>query len=116
MFPPVIVAMIKGSPRHDPIFNSQLKYKRRVYKMLHLDEKQLKAMHTRTNLRRLLEYVANSQVEKIAKMCSKGLDPNFHCQETGGKEKKKKKPWKDIRTYFESKLFAQRLRSRWPPR
>ncbi|XP_053999951.1 SH3 and multiple ankyrin repeat domains protein 2 isoform X5 [Hylaeus anthracinus] len=51
--------------------------------MLHLDEKQLKAMHTRTNLRRLLEYVANSQVEKIAKMCSKGLDPNFHCQETG---------------------------------
>lgn len=57
--------------------------------MLHLDEKQLKAMHTRTNLRRLLEYVANSQVEKIAKMCSKGLDPNFHCQETGGKEKKK---------------------------
>lgn len=56
--------------------------------MLHLDEKQLKAMHTRTNLRRLLEYVANSQVEKIAKMCSKGLDPNFHCQETGGKKKK----------------------------
>lgn len=94
MFPPVIVAMIKGSPRHDPIFNSQLKYKRRVYKMLHLDEKQLKAMHTRTNLRRLLEYVANSQVEKIAKMCSKGLDPNFHCQETGGKEKKKKTPGK----------------------
>lgn len=62
----------------------QLKYKRRVYKMLHLDEKQLKAMHTRTNLRRLLDYVASSQVEKIAKMCSKGLDPNFHCQETGG--------------------------------
>jgi SH3/ankyrin repeat-containing protein len=53
--------------------------------MLHLDEKQLKAMHTRTNLRRLLDYVQSSQVEKIAKMCSKGLDPNFHCQETGGK-------------------------------
>lgn len=52
--------------------------------MLHLDEKQLKAMHTRTNLRRLLDYVQSSQVEKIAKMCSKGLDPNFHCQETGG--------------------------------
>lgn len=53
--------------------------------MLHLDEKQLKAMHTRANLRRLLDYVANGQVEKIAKMCSKGLDPNFHCQESGGK-------------------------------
>lgn len=63
----------------------QLKYKRRVYKMLNLDEKQLKALHTRTNLRRLIEYVNNGQVEKITKMCSKGLDPNFHCQETGGK-------------------------------
>jgi hypothetical protein len=52
--------------------------------MLHLDEKQLKALHTRTNLRRLLDYVTNRQVEKISKMCSKGLDPNFHCAETGG--------------------------------
>lgn len=64
---------------------SQLKAKRRVYKMVNLDEKQLKALHTRANLRRLLEYVANAQVEKINKMCSKGLDPNFHCPETGGK-------------------------------
>ncbi|XP_044018293.1 protein shank-like isoform X6 [Aphidius gifuensis] len=70
-------------PFNGPVGYLELKYKRRVYKMLHLDEKQLKAMHTRTNLRRLLEYVANSQVEKISKMCSKGLDPNFHCQETG---------------------------------
>ncbi|XP_011503554.1 PREDICTED: uncharacterized protein LOC105366721 [Ceratosolen solmsi marchali] len=61
----------------------ELKYKRRVYKMLHVDEKQLKAMHTRTNIRRLLDYVTNSQVEKISKMCGKGLDPNFHCQDTG---------------------------------
>jgi SH3/ankyrin repeat-containing protein len=62
----------------------QLKYKRRVYKMLNRDEKQLKALHTRANLRRLLDYVSNGQVEKITKMCSKGLDPNFHCHETGG--------------------------------
>lgn len=64
----------------------QLKYKRRVYKMLNLDEKQLKALHTRSNLRRLLEYVTHGQVEKITKMCSKGLDPNFHCPDSGGKE------------------------------
>ncbi|XP_046745293.1 SH3 and multiple ankyrin repeat domains protein 3 isoform X7 [Diprion similis] len=70
-------------PFNGPVGYLELKYKRRVYKMLHLDEKQLKAMHTRANLRRLLDYVANSQVEKIAKMCSKGLDPNFHCQESG---------------------------------
>lgn len=53
--------------------------------MLNLDEKQLKSLHTRTNLRRFLDYVTNGQVEKITKMCSKGLDPNFHCQDSGGK-------------------------------
>lgn len=53
--------------------------------MLSLDEKQLKSLHTRANLRRFLDYVTNGQVEKITKMCSKGLDPNFHCQDSGGK-------------------------------
>lgn len=52
--------------------------------MLKLDEKQLKAVHTKTNLRRFIDYVNHGQVEKITKMCSKGLDPNFHCQDTGG--------------------------------
>ncbi|XP_069675317.1 protein shank isoform X6 [Periplaneta americana] len=70
-------------PFNGPVGYLELKYKRRVYKMLNLDEKQLKALHTRANLRRLLDYVSNGQVEKITKMCSKGLDPNFHCQETG---------------------------------
>lgn len=51
--------------------------------MISLDEKQLKSLHTRANLRRLLDYVQNGQVEKITKMCSKGLDPNFHCQDSG---------------------------------
>ncbi|KAI5726732.1 hypothetical protein M8J76_007604 [Diaphorina citri] len=62
---------------------NELKYKKRLYKLLNLDEKQLKALHTRSNLKRFLEYVNNSQVEKIAKLCAKGLDPNFHCPETG---------------------------------
>uniref|UniRef100_A0A182W3Q8 SH3 and multiple ankyrin repeat domains protein n=1 Tax=Anopheles minimus TaxID=112268 RepID=A0A182W3Q8_9DIPT len=51
--------------------------------MLNLDERQLKALHTRANLRRFIECINSGQVEKIAKMCAKGLDPNFHCQETG---------------------------------
>lgn len=65
------------------LFRVQLKYKRRVYKMLNLDERQLRALHSRSNLRRLLECVNGGHVEKISKMCAKGLDPNFHCQETG---------------------------------
>ena len=62
----------------------QLKYKRRVYKMLKLEEKTLRALHTRANLRRFLDWVKDGNVEKVSKMCTKGLDPNFHCQETGG--------------------------------
>lgn len=52
--------------------------------MLHLDEKQLRSLHTRVNLRRFFDYVTSAQTEKIAKMCAKGLDPNIHCQDTGG--------------------------------
>lgn len=65
------------------LFYVQLKYKRRVYKMLNLDERQLRALHSRSNLRRFLECVNGGHVEKISKMCAKGLDPNFHCQESG---------------------------------
>ncbi|XP_044255873.1 SH3 and multiple ankyrin repeat domains protein 3 isoform X3 [Tribolium madens] len=70
-------------PFSGPVGYLELKYKRRVYKMMSLDEKQLKSLHTRANLRRFLDYVHNGQVEKITKMCSKGLDPNFHCQDSG---------------------------------
>lgn len=71
-------------PFSGPVGYLELKYKRRVYKALGLDEKQLRSLHTRANLRRLLDYVTNGQVEKIAKMCSKGIDPNFHCPDSGG--------------------------------
>ena len=62
----------------------QLKFKRRVYKMLNLDEKQLKNINSRTNLKKFLDQVLANNVEKVNKMCNKGLDPNFHCQESGG--------------------------------
>lgn len=51
--------------------------------MLNLDERQLRALHSRSNLRRFLECINSGQVEKVSKMCAKGLDPNFHCQDTG---------------------------------
>ncbi|XP_049865161.1 SH3 and multiple ankyrin repeat domains protein 2 isoform X2 [Pectinophora gossypiella] len=70
-------------PFNGPVGYLELKYKRRVYKMLKLDEKTLKALHTRANLRRFLEHVTHGQVDKITKACAKGLDPNFHCPETG---------------------------------
>ncbi|XP_046979035.1 SH3 and multiple ankyrin repeat domains protein 3 isoform X1 [Vanessa cardui] len=70
-------------PFNGPVGYLELKYKRRVYKMLKLDEKTLKALHSRANLRRFLEHVTHAQIDKITKACAKGLDPNFHCQDTG---------------------------------
>ncbi|RVE42233.1 hypothetical protein evm_013117, partial [Chilo suppressalis] len=70
-------------PFSGPVGYLELKYKRRVYKMLKLDEKTLKALHSRANLRRFLEHVTHAQLDKVTKACAKGLDPNFHCQETG---------------------------------
>ncbi|GAB6029692.1 hypothetical protein CHUAL_005416 [Chamberlinius hualienensis] len=70
-------------PFPGPIGNLELKYKRRVYKMIHLDAKQIRQLHTKANFRRILDYVSNCQAEKISKLCSKGMDPNFHCPENG---------------------------------
>ncbi|CAK1578043.1 unnamed protein product [Parnassius mnemosyne] len=70
-------------PFNGPVGYLELKYKRRVYKMLKLDEKTLKALHSRANLRRFLEHVTHAQIDKITKACAKGLDPNFHCHDTG---------------------------------
>uniref|UniRef100_T1J5G2 SH3 and multiple ankyrin repeat domains protein 3 n=1 Tax=Strigamia maritima TaxID=126957 RepID=T1J5G2_STRMM len=74
---------LSNYPLPGPIGYLELKYKRRIYKMMNVDEKQIKQLHTRANLRRMLEYVQSCQVEKVTKLCSKGLDPNFHCSETG---------------------------------
>ncbi|XP_054708960.1 SH3 and multiple ankyrin repeat domains protein 3-like [Uloborus diversus] len=70
-------------PFHTSIGYVELRYKRRVYKMMNVDEKQIKQLHTRVNLRRMLEHVNSGQIEKITKMCARGMDPNFHCPESG---------------------------------
>ncbi|XP_039746375.1 SH3 and multiple ankyrin repeat domains protein 3 isoform X3 [Pararge aegeria] len=70
-------------PFNGPIGHLELKYKRRVYKMLKLDDKTMKVLHSRANLRRFMEHVTHGQIDKITKACAKGLDPNFHCQDTG---------------------------------
>ena len=67
------------------LFVFQLKYKRRVYKMLQMDEKQLKSINSKANHKKFVDHVTNGNVEKVNKMCTKGLDPNFHCQDSGGK-------------------------------
>jgi hypothetical protein len=72
----------------------QLRYKRRLYKGMSVEEKQLKSLHTKSNLKRFLDYVSSGHCEKVTKMCGKGLDPNFHCPETGGKARRRLRKYK----------------------
>ncbi|GMS83942.1 hypothetical protein PENTCL1PPCAC_6117 [Pristionchus entomophagus] len=69
---------IRDYPFHDCVPYLELKYKKRVYKMLNLDEKQLKNLHTKANLKKFMDYVLNRNSEKVEKWCSQGLDANFH--------------------------------------
>lgn len=69
-------------PFPGPIGYLELKYKRRVYKMLHMDEKQLKAINSKASKKKFNDHVLNNNVDKVNKMCAKGLDPNFHCQDS----------------------------------
>lgn len=55
-----------------------MKYKKRVYKMLKLDEKALKQLHSKSNLKKFMDYVHSRNAEKVEKWCTQGLDPNFH--------------------------------------
>ncbi|XP_022247287.1 SH3 and multiple ankyrin repeat domains protein 3-like [Limulus polyphemus] len=70
-------------PLIDTVGYLELRYKRRVSKMMNADDKQNKQLHTRATFRRMIDHVTNGNVDKVSKLCGKGLDPNFHCPESG---------------------------------
>ena len=53
--------------------------------MLQMDEKQLKSINSKANHKKFLDNISSNNVDKVNKMCVKGLDPNFHCETLGGK-------------------------------
>ncbi|XP_065737683.1 SH3 and multiple ankyrin repeat domains protein 2 isoform X1 [Phocoena phocoena] len=61
----------------------EFRYKKRVYRQSNLDEKQLAKLHTKSNLKKCMDYIQHRSVEKVVKMLERGLDPNFHDLETG---------------------------------
>uniref|UniRef100_A0A0N5A3U9 ANK_REP_REGION domain-containing protein n=1 Tax=Parastrongyloides trichosuri TaxID=131310 RepID=A0A0N5A3U9_PARTI len=69
---------IQDYPFHDCVPYLELKYKKRVYKMLRLDEKSLKQLHSKSNLKKFMDYIQSKNSYKVEKFCLQGLDPNFH--------------------------------------
>ncbi|XP_049642948.1 SH3 and multiple ankyrin repeat domains protein 1 isoform X2 [Suncus etruscus] len=61
----------------------EFRYKTRVYKQTNLDEKQLAKLHTKTGLKKFLEYVQLGTSDKVARLLNKGLDPNYHDSDSG---------------------------------
>ncbi|XP_070617558.1 SH3 and multiple ankyrin repeat domains protein 2 isoform X3 [Erythrolamprus reginae] len=58
-------------------------YKKRIYRQLNLDEKQVAKLHTKANFRKFMDLVHHRSVEKLIKMLDRGLDPNYHDLESG---------------------------------
>ncbi|KIH66140.1 PDZ/DHR/GLGF domain protein [Ancylostoma duodenale] len=87
---------VRDYPFHDCVPYLELKYKKRVYKMLNLDEKHLKSLHTKLlhaclslarliheitlqgTLKKFMDHVQSKNAEKVEKLCAQGLDANFH--------------------------------------
>ncbi|XP_046359225.2 SH3 and multiple ankyrin repeat domains protein 3-like isoform X1 [Haliotis rufescens] len=75
--------LLQEYPLQGPIGFLEFKYKRRVYKVMQINPRKLKQLHTKSNLKHFIELVKKGDLDKINKLTSKGLDPNFHDHETG---------------------------------
>ncbi|ESP03120.1 hypothetical protein LOTGIDRAFT_171723 [Lottia gigantea] len=74
---------LKEYPLQGPIGFLEFKYKRRVYKVMQINPRKLKQLHTKTQLKNFLEQVRNGNLDKVVKLTNKGLDPNFHDPDSG---------------------------------
>lgn len=61
-----------------PMAHLEFKYKKRVYKFVKINQKELKALNVKSNFKKLADLVRANQTDKVGRYLDKGLDPNFH--------------------------------------
>lgn len=66
---------LREYPLNGPVSYLEFKYKRRVYKAIHLVQKNLTS---KINTKKFVEWIKTNQVAKVARCLEKGFDPNFH--------------------------------------
>ncbi|KAL8575528.1 hypothetical protein ACOMHN_059593 [Nucella lapillus] len=69
--------LLKEYPLEGPVGFLEFKYKKRVYKMMELNPRKLKQLHSKASLKQFREHVRQGQVDRVTKMTSRGLDPNY---------------------------------------
>jgi SH3/ankyrin repeat-containing protein len=88
---------LKEYSLNGPIAQLEFKYKKRVYKFIKINQKELRALNVKvtiiqihirdfllkvlffkSNYKRFLDLVRTNQVNKVNRLLEKGLDPNFH--------------------------------------
>lgn len=76
--------LLKEYPLEGPVGFLEFKYKRRVYKMMELNPRKLKQLHSKASLKQFREHVRHGEMDRVAKMTSRGLDPNYMDPDDGG--------------------------------
>ncbi|CAF2809652.1 unnamed protein product [Rotaria sp. Silwood2] len=66
---------LREYPLSGPVSYLEFKYKRRVYKAIHLVQKNI---NLKVNTKKFIDYIKTNQISKVARYLEKGFDPNFH--------------------------------------
>lgn len=61
-----------------PMAHLEFKYKKRVYKFVKINQKELKALNVKANFKKFADLIRANQTDKVNRYLDKGLDPNFH--------------------------------------
>ncbi|CAF3616590.1 unnamed protein product [Rotaria sp. Silwood1] len=66
---------LREYPLSGPVSYLEFKYKRRVYKAIHLVQKNI---NLKVNTKKFIDCIKTNQISKVARYLEKGFDPNFH--------------------------------------
>jgi len=61
----------------------EFRYKKRIYRGLHMEEKKLSKYQSKSYQKKFFEFLVTGNEEKAKKLLEKGLDPNFQSEATG---------------------------------
>ncbi|UJR38535.1 hypothetical protein I4U23_031202 [Adineta vaga] len=71
---------LKEYPLNGPVAYLEFKYKRRVYKSIHLVERNV---NFKMNIKKFIDSIKTNQISKVCRYLEKGFDPNFHISDNG---------------------------------